>query len=253
MPKTKDAFALRGFDDEKIWKRPIFSLPKDDDNVNGLHYGLKGVDDNLTEKIFEFYMEQQVLPKNLREKVTDNFLIEKYYEAVIEELQEDQYGYAKYRIDDLQEILSNVKSYEQKLIRHRDRLNVWLGKFEERIISDETLSAEQIRKGTRRIHMLLKSYTDALQAVRKFVSEVKKICAEAQYQYETIYRKTFSVRLREARIKARLTQSEVSQRLGMTQGGYTQYEQARREPTLATLCRLSKVLKCPTDWLLGME
>lgn len=64
---------------------------------------------------------------------------------------------------------------------------------------------------------------------------------------------TFPKRLREARKAAGLTQQQVADKLGMTQGAYTNYENQRREPSITMLCRLSRILKRSTDWLFGLK
>ena len=63
----------------------------------------------------------------------------------------------------------------------------------------------------------------------------------------------FATRLRIARKVAGLTQTLLAKKIGMTQSGYTNYENAIREPTLLTLKSLSQALDVSVDWLLGLK
>ena len=78
---------------------------------------------------------------------------------------------------------------------------------------------------------------------------VNKVTETIQQRYRDI----FANRLKQARQEKRLTQKELATAVEMSQNGFQQYEGARREPSLTTLIRLSKVLHRPTDWLLGLS
>lgn len=74
---------------------------------------------------------------------------------------------------------------------------------------------------------------------------------ELDEKIKTHYRNIFAERLKEARRKAELTQAELSKSLGLTKNAVSNYEQAIREPSLATLVRLSQKLKKPVGWFFG--
>lgn len=63
----------------------------------------------------------------------------------------------------------------------------------------------------------------------------------------------FALRLRKARVAAGLTQKEMAEKLYMSQTNYNQYERGKCEPSLDTLARISKILGCSVDWLLGLR
>ena len=97
-----------------------------------------------------------------------------------------------------------------------------------------------------------KSFTRAAEMLHITQQSLSSHIAGLEEDYSLQYSRTFAVRLRQARKEARLTQAQLAAQIGMTQGGYTQYENAGREPSLSTLAKLSRILKRPTDWLLGL-
>lgn len=60
-------------------------------------------------------------------------------------------------------------------------------------------------------------------------------------------------RLKEARTASGLTQTDVSERTGITQGNVSEYETGSRSPELATLTRLADVYGVSLDWLVGRD
>lgn len=60
-------------------------------------------------------------------------------------------------------------------------------------------------------------------------------------------------RLRSARQRHGLTQSELSRTLGVTQALAGQWERGYKDPSLANLKELSRVLRVSLPWLLGMD
>lgn len=63
--------------------------------------------------------------------------------------------------------------------------------------------------------------------------------------------KQFSTRILEIRKAHNLTQAQVAQRLGMTQGGYGHYERGIRRIPLDMLSGLAAALECSEDDILG--
>jgi transcriptional regulator with XRE-family HTH domain len=58
-------------------------------------------------------------------------------------------------------------------------------------------------------------------------------------------------RLRELRRTAKLTQTEIAQKLNISQQAYAAYETARKEPKIDTLERLADIYKTSVDYLIG--
>lgn len=63
----------------------------------------------------------------------------------------------------------------------------------------------------------------------------------------------FAKRLKDSRIKSRLTQSQLAKKIGVASSSIGMYEQARREPDNETLLKLCSALNTSTDYLLGLD
>ena len=60
----------------------------------------------------------------------------------------------------------------------------------------------------------------------------------------------FHNRLRELRLKNKLTQQKMADMLGLSLNGYQKYEQAERSPSLDCLVQIAEIFNVPTDFLL---
>lgn len=60
----------------------------------------------------------------------------------------------------------------------------------------------------------------------------------------------FCKRLREVRMKRKVTQQKMADYLTISLNAYQKYEQAEREPPLDTLVKIADILEVPTDYLL---
>ena len=58
--------------------------------------------------------------------------------------------------------------------------------------------------------------------------------------------------IREARIRAKLTQPQMADALGLSLRTYQKYEEGSRRPPLETLVGIALKLHVSTDWLLGI-
>lgn len=62
------------------------------------------------------------------------------------------------------------------------------------------------------------------------------------------------IRLKQARINARLTQQEMADRLGVSQQAYQKIEVGRTsDMRISTLFKLCQILNVSSDWLIGLE
>lgn len=61
----------------------------------------------------------------------------------------------------------------------------------------------------------------------------------------------FSERLREERKKAKLTQEQMAQQLGITRAAYTLYETDKTQPSLETAAKIAEILRTSLDYLTG--
>lgn len=58
-------------------------------------------------------------------------------------------------------------------------------------------------------------------------------------------------RLRNRRKEMRLSQEQLADKIGITRQGYGHYETGRNEPDFETLIKISEILQCSLDYLLG--
>ena len=65
--------------------------------------------------------------------------------------------------------------------------------------------------------------------------------------------KVFSVRLKELRKSAGLTQQQLAEKLNVKQQSYTRYESGAGEPNLETVALIAKIFDVSADYLLGLS
>lgn len=198
--KTKDAFALRNFDKEKI--------------LSQLFNGYAG------------YTNEEII-KLLRQR----FEVEQPEAA----------------IRCLSNLLPETHAYQTRLTKHVDKLLRYATHLIEKYDVDET-----IQNKVRRAKNLSTCYANIAKAVISLQKLIHETIAAVEGDSETFLRRRFGARLKKARIEAGLTQQQLANKIQMSQGGYTQYELARRDPSIPTLIKLSRILNYPTDWLLGL-
>lgn len=63
----------------------------------------------------------------------------------------------------------------------------------------------------------------------------------------------FGKRLRAMRMKRRLTQQSMADKLCLSINAYQKYEQSERYPTFECLVQIADILDVPTDYLLGRD
>lgn len=200
MTKTKDAFALRDFDEKRILQRP--------------------------------YFRKLNLPVSTDENILRTFNV---LTAATADAMEQKF-------EDLRKLNLAVQNYRRLIIKHRKRLRKFFNYYDEK----------GNREKSERAAGLLLKYNWFEEASELFNLKFGSLFINGEKEIDTQRRRDFSDRLRQARKESGMTQMQLAAKIGMTQGGYTQYENAGREPSLSTLAKLSRILKRPTDWLLGL-
>ena len=241
MPKTRDAFALRYFDPTMIHKRKFFRFEEGIGFFQSRFFELAESDDSDMYYAFQNLWVQE-----------DEDILDVYYSQAVEAQNKFRYDRVKAIIDIMINILSDINNYVKKIIRHYNRLEKYSKAWNNAISVDENLSADEIRSKTRRVQQLLKSYDDVQKAIKNLQHSIKKRIMDITDAYEKSDRNIFAIRLRQARMETGLTQTLLATKIGMTQSGYTNYENAIREPSITTLKKLARILGKSTDWLLGL-
>ena len=151
-------------------------------------------------------------------------------------------------IEKYKSIRQYLRNYFAQMKRHIARLERYSAKIavalvevgENKPLRDKYLQAKEFKD----------CYLNAKSAVNYLYSDVNDDIDGYSNIIDGYYRRKFARNLKQARKAAGLTQKELAAQIGMTQGGFTSYETGRIEPSLATLKKLSKILKVSTDSLL---
>lgn len=223
MPKTKDAFALHDFDTNHFFFRE--GLLKSD----------------------RFFILEDFWTCD-----TDKEFINFIHFIIDALLGANEYGRANCFVTYMKEIDRDLLTYSKRIKRHCLRLNELSSRIRQAFL-DEKIPVELIRTKMRRLDALIVSY----QAIDKDAQSLREyltaLISQVEYQLREQYRGTFSKRLRLARRNAKLTQTRMADALGISVAAYTRYENNDREPSLANLARIAKILNVSIDWLLGIE
>lgn len=188
MPKTKNAFALRDFDEKRILAR-FYSFDDEEDSSILVQWGGK--------------------------------------------------------LHSLKNMKTRTDDYAKRIMKHQEKLIKYLLL----LVEEKNIEETQMLNRIQRVRVLRTLYDKVLFALAQLKESLEKIIEKAK---EIECRGRFSERLKQARTEAGLTQSQLAEKLGMRQSSYSSYENAGTEPSLATLSNISKILKRPTDWLLGL-
>lgn len=150
----------------------------------------------------------------------------------------------------LAKIMARLNNFQTRLTFHNDRLLRYSALLVEKFTPD---NADTIQEKIRRARALSDKYADACRAIqnlqRSIYSEIEKI----ELASELTFLKEFGRRLKVARQAAGLTQTELGNLVQYSQNSISNIEKGLRAPTLSQLARISKTLKRPTDWLLGLS
>ena len=252
MPKTKNAFALRGFDVTRILQRPFFRKFQFDT--------LKSDAEILGELFDTRNNSLDTLEKNLSVTHELTHYLSLYQSRIIrhcgrlKRLSKSASRHMKELENLFQDFISKPPpECESVLSRLSWRLNVKpkiteqklaeIGKLDDyyKFWSLNDTAADNVVERycvIEQIEQLLKFIDDSRT---ELITRIKKY-----------NRKVFASRLKSARLAKKITQYELAQKIYMTQNSYSSYEIGRAEPPLTTLIRLARELNCTTDWLLGL-
>ncbi len=225
MPKTKDAFALRDFDEEKILQRRFF--------------------------------RELNLPD-----MTDEEILQRMGAKDFDSFEETQA-----KLEAMEILLGRTAEYQKHIKRHGDRLTRYARAVEYTITTDDEADIAAFKLRYSRAEKLSVKYSGCFTAygmTSNFlggiaVDNVGRLCDKIAARYKELdgkikahYRKIFATRLKQVRKEMGLTQTELGMQLGLSQRGISNFENADREPSIAMLVKISKKLKRPIDWFLGV-
>lgn len=228
--KTKNAFALRGFDDKRILQRAWFkdfNLPVGSDESVLLGFL------NVFEK-----PAAGITPSGFLKAITPN-----------------QEGYLAGTFENLETVtrlVDRADFYESLLERHMLRLNTMQKNFVEKFLATED---EINKKKFKRVADLLKSYREVLNSITALKQAITLKVQILKECFEKDFRQLiFGTRLRAARKTTGLTQGQLAERVGLkSYNPITLYERGINDPSLPTLFRIATTLNVKADWLLGLS
>lgn len=140
--------------------------------------------------------------------------------------------------------LGNLQDFRRRIIRHNDRLL----KFGMMTLKSDIDNKPRDKR--------LADLSDKYTAIARKLIETEETVDGIIYNLDCYQRqyctKIFAERLKQARIKKKLSRQQLAESIGVSRNGYGSYETGRREPNLFSLIRLSKILGVTTDWLVGI-
>lgn len=225
MPRTKNAFAFRDFDAEKILQRKFFqnlNLPK-------------GTDEEILQKMgmadFDSFEETQAKLEAM--------------EALLRRTAE----YQKHVVRHGDRLTRYVRAVEHTITTD-DKADI--AALKKRHFAATNL----VRKysGHRPVEwappIIILGVT-ASADIGRLCDKIAARYKELDEKIKTHYRKIFATRLKRVRKEMRLTQTELGMQLGLSQRAISNFENAVHEPSLAILVKISEKLKRPVGWFLG--
>ena len=225
MPKTKNAFAFRDFDAEKILQRKFFqtlNLPK-------------GMDEEILQKMgmadFDSFEETQAKLEAM--------------EALLRRTAEYQ---------------KHVVRHGDRLTRYARAVEHTITTDEKADIAALKLRYSRAGKlsvkysGSFTAYGLTSTFLGGIA-----VDDVGGLCDKLAARYKELdekikahYRNTFAARLKRVRKEMGLTQTGLATLLNISPRAVGSYENAEREPSIAMLAKISKTLNRSIDWLIGV-
>ena len=98
----------------------------------------------------------------------------------------------------------------------------------------------------------LEYFTNSLDCI-ELADKLTKHYYELEKQIQERYRKEFTTRLKQARLKAGLKQKELGDLVQVSPQGFSLYERGERDIPIHTVIRLAKVLNISGDEILGLK
>ena len=226
MPKTKNAFAFRDFDAEKILQRKFFQT---------LHLP-KGTDEEILQKMgmadFDSFEETQAKLEAM--------------EALLRRTAE----YQKHVVRHGDRLTRYARAVEHTITTD-DKADI--AALKKRHFAATNL----VRKysGHRPVEwappIIILGVT-ASADIGRLCDKIAARYKELDEKIKSHYRNTFAARLKQVRKEMGLTQTGLATLLNISPRAVGSYENAEREPSIAMLAKISKTLNRSIDWLIGI-
>lgn len=221
MLKTKDAFAFRDFDAKRILQRPYF--------------------------------------RNWREKYhVDEILTDEEILATLAVTDSDNVKETEFKNRCLGVLAEYCRNLPKWLLRHSNAMDGRLKKIrralKEKLDSSPNADNSFLQAQLSRELELAKFYfLEVVPAAYDLGLAVNKACQNSGLKLQTMYKRQFGERLRQAREAAGLSRADLIDVLNITPNAYGLYETGKRDVAAMSLRKLAQVFNVSTDWLLGLK
>ena len=153
-------------------------------------------------------------------------------------------------IKKLSMILQRVKEYHMRIKTHSEKLEDLLKKF---AVEYADVGDKDSRIRFSHTKSILTYYKEFFQNIVHLGGIVREEMDGMKNIIDAILKRTFSERLKRARIDKGYTQQQLAEKLGIARITLTQYERTVNEPNFSMLVRIAKILNVSLDWLSGLS
>ena len=201
--KTKNAFAFRNFDEQRILSRPYFRQFRADCHV----------EDGLT--------DEEILQS-------------------LDATDDDSFDKLEQKLQTVKKAYEQLDFFYRFIWRHLENRVDQYNKSKAEKIGVSVLELVTYQANQRPAPV--NDYAIAQLRCRDLMKKFQKFYYELEDKIEKRYRAEFAARLKKLRQAAGLTQKQLGDIIQISPQGFSMYEAARREPTITSLFRLAKIL-----------
>lgn len=237
MPKTKDAFALANLAFELEDAIGEFSIPE-------FKFEPVGDEDDEDEEKAAETKAFNIVSDWINDSIGERYEMPPYrgfwrVQVILEE--------STAEIKRLQFILDCLDS-------HIARLRKYLLIVSKKITRSKSVDDKEFwyRKKDR-ASFLLWRYEWLKDVLDNFSRHIEKYIESQQENLQRQYKNEFAERLRNARRRKKISQSQVASLLNITTGAYSNYERGLRDLPMFTIYRLTEILSVSADYLFGVK
>lgn len=233
--KTRDAFAFKDFNGERILQRPFFKEFRGDNDKRPL---------------------DRPNFKKFREQYIDESQTDKEILAMLSVTDADDVTTLEQKNSILREISNGLlKLYDMIQKNHADYRNGRLENYRRAVMKAlNKTAATPFQARISREQDLLGFYTSkVLPSFTDLTAYVAVLLAQSEKFLQDVYRRRFGERLKAAREKAGLSRKDLGDETSITANGFGLYETGKRDISIVTLIRLARKLNVSSDWLIGLE
>ena len=222
MPKTRDAFAFRGFNEKQI----------------------------LQLRFFKAWRERYKIRTDVK---SDSDIVHSdsvMLDFVDGDTEKEKLQKAERYNQQLKELYTALATLKNLIARHVERLEKYRRAVQAKIDAEEN-PCQSLQARINREQGLVSDYVLGIaMAVADLHAAAQKRYQDSEKNLQAEYRRRFGERLKSAREKAGLSRKELGDKCGISTNAIHYYENAQREPNLTGLKRLTETLNVSVDSLL---